>query len=493
MLNRIEHIGNRLPDPASLFVLLIVCVLLSSWWAATAKLTAIHPQTGAQVTANNLFSAATLRWLLTDMPTTFASFPPLGMVLVIMLGIGVADKSGLIAALLKSVLNKIPPWLLSAGLVFTGIMSSLAADAGYVVLIPLGGALFYAAGRPPLAGIAATFAGVSAGFSANLLLTAVDAVLAGLTQAAAHIVEPDYVVPITVNYYLMAILTPILTIVGAWLTDYIVEPRLRAANHDTAVTVDIAADSQTAAIDSVQKRGLFAALCVTVVVVLLVLYWVLPSDGVLRSAAGDLQPFYQSLIALICVLFFTAGTVYGVVTRRIHNDRDVVNMAADSMADMGHYLVLSFLAAHFIALFKASQLGLILAVQGAEILQSVGHNGVLLMLGLVLVAALINLLVGSASAKWAILAPVFVPLLMLLGYAPGWAQAAYRIGDSVTNVLTPFMPYFPLVIVFVKKYQPTAGIGTLVAMMLPYSLGFAAAATGVLLIFLVFGMPLGPG
>lgn len=488
-LNTIERIGNRLPDPATLFVILIGVVMLCSWLAAALGVGVTHPGTQEQIPAINLISADSVRRLLVEMPKTFALFPPLGVVLVVMLGIGVADKSGLITAVLKRFVSNIPHWLLSGALVFAGIMSSLAADAGYVVLIPLGAVLFLGARRHPLAGIAATFAGVSGGYTANLLLTTLDPLLASLTQVAARIIAPDYEVAVTANYFFMVALTPLLTLLGALITDRIVEPRL--GSFERAALEDVSPASTTPAPND--SKALVAALVVLAILILVIAGMALPQNGVLRDADGGYKPFYQSLIALMFLVFLIPGLIYGAMTGRIRNDRDAVKMSADSMADMGHYIVLAFLAAHFIALFSWSNLGLIFAIGGAEMLRALDFTGLPLLIAFIIVTMVINLFIGSASAKWAVMAPVFVPMLMLLGYSPELTQATYRIGDSVTNILTPLMPYFPLVIVFAKKYSPDFGIGTLAAMMLPYSIAFGVGATLLLIVWMLLGIPLGPG
>lgn len=486
-LNAIERVGNRLPEPATLFVILIALVMIAAWIAAAAGVAVAHPSTGANIAARNLFDAELLRRLLTQMPQTFADFPPLATVLVAMLGIGVADKSGLLKAVLKAFVTRAPSWLLSAAVVFVGVMSSLAFDVGYVVLIPLGAALFQAAGRHPLAGLAATFAGVSAGYTANLLLTAIDPLLAGITQAAAQVIEPDYVVSVAANYYLMIALVPALVAGGAWLTDFFVEPRLK----DLAVATP--GDSPTNEHSAGEARGLYAAGIALLACVVLIALAVVPEDALLRGDDGGLGPFYQSLVALMFLVFLVCGLAFGITAGNIRSDRDVVRMAGEAMSDLGQYIVLAFLAAHFIALFKWSNLGLITAVSGAHGLEALGFTGPVLIIVFIFVAGLINLLIGSSSAKWALIAPVFVPMMMLLGYPPELTQAAYRIGDSATNILTPLMPYFPLVIVFARKYLPSIGIGTLVATMLPYSIVFGGIGTVMLLAWVLLGLPLGPG
>ncbi|MFW5972360.1 MAG: AbgT family transporter [Bacteroidota bacterium] len=488
ILERVERVGNALPDPVTLFVIFIGMVMLSSVIVSWAGVAVTHPGTGETITANNLFSRENIQRLFVEMPETFALFPPLGMVLLVMLGIGVADKSGLISAALSSFVSSVPRSLLTAAVIFAGIMSSLAVDAGYVVVIPLGAVLFYGVGRHPLAGLAAAFAGVSAGFSANLLLTSLDPLLAGFTTPAAQMIDPAYEVPVTANYYLMIVLTPVFMFVGWAITEFVVEPYL--GKFSPAEDLEIEKQQELTAQEG---KGLRVAGLVVLVTLIGIAFLVVPQNAPLRGAAGDLGPFYSSIVALMFVAFLLPGIAFGIVTGTIKSDRDVAKMAASSMSDLGIYIVLAFAAAHFIALFNWSNLGSIVAISGADVLQRIGFTGVPLIVAFVVVSSVINMFVGSASAKWAIMAPIFVPMLMLLGYSPETTQAAYRVGDSFTNVLTPLLPYFPLVIVFAQRYDRTAGIGSIISVMLPYSIAFGIASILVLVIWILIGLPLGPG
>lgn len=483
-LDVVERWGNKLPDPVSLFLILIGFTLLISAVISLAGWGVIHPASGERIEAVNLLSGEILRRVLTEMSTIFAGFPPLGLVLTVMLGIGVAEKSGLVACALRRLLANVPNSLLSAAVVFAGIISSLAADAGYVVLIPLGALLFANAGRHPLAGLAATFAGVSAGFSANLVLTSLDPLLAGFTQSSAQLLESGYEVNAAANYYLMLTLVPLLTVGGALLTDRFVEPRMPPYSN--------APEEVSQEVNSIERRGLrLAGLTITIMLVLVALM-VVPEWGILRDEDGGLNTFYHALIALMFFLFLIPGLVFGISTGKIRSDKDAVAMTGESMSDMGMYVVLAFVAAHFIALFNWSNLGIMLAISGANLMEALGFTGIPLILVFILIVALINLFVGSASAKWAVLGPVFVPMLMLLGYSPEMAQAAYRIGDSTTNILTPLLPYFPLILVFSRRYQQNYGIGNLIALMLPYSIVFGLLMSLVLMLWMLLGLPLGP-
>ncbi|MEG0822079.1 MAG: AbgT family transporter [Burkholderiaceae bacterium] len=489
-LNGIERVGNRLPDPVTLFVLFCSGVLLLSAIGAAAGWTVIHPATGKSIAAVSLLNAAGLRRIVTEATQNFANFPPLFTVLVAMIGVGVAEASGLLSALLRRIALATPRALLTPTVVFLSVMSSIAADVGYVVLVPLAAMLFAAAGRHPLAGLAASFAGVSGGFSANLLLGTLDPLLAGITEVAARLVDPSYTVNAAANYYFMAASVFLVTGVGWWVTERIVEPQLGTWQDQRGI------DVHSAELSEREQRGLRWALIALLVFVALVAWAVIPDGAPLRDpTTGSLipSPFLNGLVSLILLGFLVPGLAFGVGAGTFKNDRDVAKSMADSISTLGYYIVLSFFAAQFIAWFNWSQLGFITAVNGASGLKSLGLGPLPLMVGIVLLSGLINLVMGSASAKWAVLAPVFVPMFMLLGVAPETSQLAYRIGDSVTNIITPLMAYFPMVVAFARRYRNDAGIGTLTAMMLPYSIAMAIAWTLFMLAWLAMGIPVGPG
>jgi aminobenzoyl-glutamate transport protein len=495
LLDGVERVGNRLPDPITLFVILIGITMIGSWLAVLAGTSATHPGTGEVIRAVNLFSGEQVQRILTQMPQTFAAFPPLGMVLLVMLGIGVAERSGLIETSLRAFVRSVPPQAITATVVFAGMMSSLAVDAGYVVLIPLGAVIFHSIGRHPLAGLAAAFAGVSGGFSANLLLTGLDPLLAGFSTPAAQILDPAYVVFPTANWYLMMALVPVFTAVGTLVTERLLEPRL--GRYEGPVET-IPESEQPAVLRPDERRGLIVAGIAVLVTAGLSALLVVPEGAPLRNPEGELlvqriAPFLSSIVALMFIFFLVPGLAYGLVTRTIRSDRDVARMTSETMGTMGAYIVLAFVAAHLVAFFSWSNLGVIGAISGAAFLEAVGFTGLPLIVAFVLVSSVLNLFIGSASAKWAIMAPVFVPMLMLLGYSPELTQAAYRIGDSFTNILTPLLPYFPLVIVFARKYDDDVGLGTIISAMLPYSIGFGIAGITTLVIWIFLGIPVGPG
>jgi aminobenzoyl-glutamate transport protein len=501
LLHYMERAGNRLPDPITLFLIMIGVVMITSVVAVIAQWTAIHPGTGAIIEPVNLFGGPQIRRTFVEMAQTFATFPPLGLVLLVMLGIGVAERSGLIKTALRAFVSAVPPGLISGAIVFAGMMSSMAVDAGYVVLIPLGAVIFYGMGRHPMVGLAAAFAGVSAGFSANLLITGLDVLLVSFTEPAAHLYNPEYTVLFTSNWYLMAALVPVFTVAGTWVTERVVEPAMGSYDPADAEEGLPAPDSEEERLTDDEQRGLAAAgwavIVTTVLAVLLVVptpWWTPP----LYEPGGTfflerIGPFLSSLVALMLFFFFIPGLVYGVVTKSIRSDADAARMTAETMSSMGAYIVLAFVAAHLVAFFSWSNLGLIVSVAGADGLQAIGFVGIPLIVAFVVVSSLMNLLIGSASAKWAIMGPIFVPMLMQLGYSPELTQAAYRIGDSVTNVLTPLLPYFPLVIIFARKYDRKVGIGTILSAMLPYSVVFFIAGILTLIAWMLLGLPLGPG
>ncbi|HEX7085730.1 MAG TPA: AbgT family transporter [Vicinamibacterales bacterium] len=486
----IERGGNALPHPATLFLLMAVAVILVSALAAASDVSAVHPGTGAVVRPVSLLSIAGLHRILTEMVGNFTGFAPLGTVLVAMLGIAVAEGSGLIGAGLKLVVYSAPRRLLTAALVFAGVMSNTGGEIGYVLLVPLAGVIFAGIGRHPVAGLAAAFAGVSGGYSANLLLGTLDPLLAGLSEEAARIIDPEYVVNPAANYYFMATSTFVITAAGTLVTERIVEPRLGTWRGEQSPT-DMATGLTPA-----ERRGLAWTAVAAVAVAGLLLWGTVPGDGFLRDPqTGSLlrSPFMSGIVALIFLIGAVLGLVYGLTAGTIRSDSDVMKAMGKSMETLGIYLVLVFFAAQFVAYFNWTNLGLILAVKGADALRAANLGTIPLVVAFVALSAFINLFMGSASAKWAIMAPVFVPMLMLLGYTPEFTQAAYRVGDSVTNIISPMMSYFALIVAFMQRYDPRAGIGTIVATMLPYSVTFFVVWTLLLIAWIVAGLPLGPG
>jgi aminobenzoyl-glutamate transport protein len=490
VLDGIERVGNRLPHPALLFAWMALAVLVLSFLAALAGISAVHPVTGETITAVNLLSGDGLRRVLSGTVGNFTGFAPLGTVLVAMLGIGVAERSGLIDALLRRLVLAAPDRALTFFVVLAGVLSSLAADSGYVVLIPLAALVFRAAGRHPLAGIAAAFAGVSAGFSANLLIGPLDAILAGLSTEAAKIIDPAYEVTAAGNWWFIIVSTFLIAITASIVTDRVTEPRLGAASDDG----DVEAPARPE--EAAESAGLRAAAIATVILLGLVLWAVVPESGVLRdpdTASVLRSPFISGIVVIIALWAAIAGIAFGRAAGTFSSGAEVIEGMERTMGTMAGYLVLMFFAAQFVAWFGWTNLGVILAITGAEGLRALDPGTLPLLLCFIVVTALINLFIGSASAKWAIMAPVFVPMLYLLGISPESTQMAYRIGDSVSNIVTPLMPYFALVVAFAQQYDRRAGIGTIIATMIPYSVALLLAWSGLLTVCVLFDLPLGPG
>ncbi|HMO80815.1 MAG TPA: AbgT family transporter [Pyrinomonadaceae bacterium] len=557
-LTLIEKVGNKLPDPAALFLILLFAVWVLSAILSTMTFAEIDPRSGQPLVVNNQLTGTAIASFLSTMVTTFTGFHPLGVVLVALLGVGVAEHTGFINAALKGLLSFTSAKLLTPMLVLVGVLSSTAADAGYVLVIPLGAVIFYSAGRHPLAGIAATFAGVSGGFSANFIPSSLDPLMSGLTQSAAQILDASRTVNPLSNWYFMSGSCLVIVIVGWFITDKIIEPRLKKV----AVDGDPDEMPKMEVLGPKEKRGLVAGLLSMAIGLGVLAAVAIPENSPLRSpkamkiteesvtalkATGipedvvkkayplinqeffsaaafetalktrlgeedakehlaafaanteavppqltaSAAPLMQAIVPFIFLFFIIPGIVYGYAAGTVKDHRDIIKGMSTAMSTMGYYIVLAFFASLFIAAFGQSNLGALLALKGASFLQWLQMPAQVTIIGIILLTSLVNLLVGSASAKWALLAPIFVPMLMSLGLSPELSQSAYRIGDSATNIITPLMPYFPLVVVFAQRYVKGTGIGTLVSLMLPYSIGFMVTWIIFLLIYWALGIPLG--
>ena len=499
-LDVVERVGNRLPDPAVLFLLLMLLVWAVSWALSGVTLEAIDPRNGSPIVVNNLLSGASFTGFMSQMVQTFVSFPPLGVVLVAMLGLGVAEHTGFISAALRSALVVTPNWLLTPAVIFVGIFSHIAVDAGYVLVIPLGGVIFYAAGRHPLAGIAAAFAGVSGGFSATVLPSSLDPLLSGLSQAAAQLTDPTVTVSPLNNYFFTTSSTALIVLVGWFLTDRVIEPRLRQVEVDG----DRAQMPTLERLTPAETRGLLMAVLAMVLAASVFVFSLLPEGSAWRAPAAEVPegsnsllvgtaPLMRSIVPLIFIFFLVPGVVYGMVAGTVKTHRDVVQGMAKAMSGMGYYIVLAFFCAQFIYAFGQSNLGALLAIEGATGLRALGLPIELTLVGMILLTAAVNLLIGSASAKWALIGAIMVPMLMELGVSPDLTQAAYRVGDSSSNIITPLMPYFPLIVVFCQRYVKSSGIGTLIALMLPFTITLLVVWTAFLLGYWALDIPLGVG
>lgn len=482
-LRLIERAGNRLPHPTLLFVWLALLLLPLTAILNASGISVEHPLSGDPLVIRSLLSADGVRYLLATLVTNFTGFAPLGTVLVAMLGIGIAERAGLLGAALSALVRRTPSPLLTPVVAFAGVLSSIAVDAGYVVLVPLAALLYARAGRSPMLGIAVAFAAVSGGFSANLFIGPVDALLAGISSEAAQILVPDREVSAAGNYWFIIASTFLVTLLVT-LTSRWVERRLPGTG---AVHAGSNNDINSAAL----RASLVCALLYCIAIAALAL----PATAPLRDPVSTSLingPFIHSLVVLVALGFACCGLVYGKVSGRFRSGADVIDAMEESMRSMAGYLVLMFFAAQFVAWFNWSGIGLLIAVKGAGALAALQLPTAATLVGVVLLTALINLMIGSASAKWALLAPMFVPMLMLAGIDPQATQAAFRVGDSSTNIITPLMPYFALVLGFARRYQPDTGVGSLLALMLPYSLVLLFGWSLFLFIWVATGWPLGP-
>jgi aminobenzoyl-glutamate transport protein len=517
ILGLIERAGNRLPDPVFIFFYLIFALMVVSVVSSLmgvsatlndkvlagmgqASLDRFGIKEDGVISAVSLLSAQNIQRLWVEMPKTFTHFHPLGYVLVVMLGAGVAERSGLFSSAMRAAVRGAPKYLLTPVVALVAMIGNHAADAAYVVLIPLAGVLYASAGRHPLAGIAAAFAGVSGGFSANIAPGQLDALLFGITQQAGEVLVPSYEANIAGNWWFIAMMTFLFMPIIWFVTDVLIEPRLGkyVPEGDAVNSVSDENEPLTAA----EQKGLGRAgiACLLVVVAWLVMTFAPGTPLIADEGAGannelvlQLRPLFQSLVAAFFILFLAAGWAYGAAAGTIKDKQDIVRMMTDSMKDLGYYLVLAFAAAHFVAMFNWSNLGLISAVHGADAIEQSGLPLPVLLALIVIFSGLINLFVGSASAKWALLAPVMVPMLMLLGVSPEGATAVYRVGDSATNIITPLMVYFPLILIFCQRWKADFGIGSLTAMMIPYSIWLMISGVLLTMAWVYLGWDLGPG
>jgi len=494
-LDWIERVGNRLPDPAFLFVILTFIIMIASAIAAQANLSVtyegVNTQTGAvetiTTTVNSLLSVEGIHYIVTNAVSNFTSFFPLGTVFTVIIGVSVAEGSGMLAVLLRRIVAKTPKTLISAMVVFLGIMSNIASSTGYIVLVPLGALIFIASRRHPIAGLAAAYAGVSGGWAANLLLGSNDPLFAGISTEAARILNPNYTVLPTDNWFFMIVSTFLVTAIGTFITDKIIEPSLPEYS--------VSAEEEVEDITHAEKRGLRYAGIAEALYLIVMLALVVPENALLRNPeTGEIlnSPFMSGIIFFMMLFFLIPGIAYGIGAGTIKKSHDITEYMTEGIKGIANFLVLIFWAAQFTALFTYSNLGTILSVNGARLLTEIGLTGLPLLLLFVIVAAAIDFVMPVDTAKWALMAPIFIPMFMQVGLTPEVTQLAYRIGDSTTNIITPLMPFFPMIIAYFQKYDEEAGIGTVVSTMLPYSIAFLIGWMILLSIWYLLGLPIGP-
>lgn len=492
-LNTVEAAGNRLPDPASLFILLAVVVVLLSCVLGTMGTSAVHPGTGKVIKVVNLLSVSGFRMMWGKAVSNFSGFAPLGMVLVCVIGAGVAEKSGFLAAFMQKVLGKAAPAIVTFVIILVGINGNVAGDAAFVVLPPVAGVIFLGMGRHPLLGVFCGFAAVAAGFCANLMLGMSDSLAYGFTEAAARMIDPNYMESPAINYYFLVVSCFVLATVGTIVTEKFMAPRFAGADLSKYEI-----DPDAAVLTPEKSKAVNKAIIAVIITLLAIFAMCVGADPILgdpktHSVMNGGSPFMRGIILTVTIVLFVPGAVYGFASGKYKNDKDMFADVSQAFKDISSYILLCFFCAQFTSYFAWSNLGAVIAIKGAGFLQAMHFTGVPLIISLIFVSCIINIFIGSASAKWAILAPVMVPMMMILGYDPAVTQVAYRIGDSITNPLSPLFYYFPLILGFARKYEKDTGMGTIIANMLPYSIAFTIAWVILLTIWVVFNLPLGPG
>ncbi|MFB4211648.1 AbgT family transporter [Shouchella sp. JSM 1781072] len=493
ILDTVERVGNKLPHPFMLFLYLAIAVIVFSGIIASFGVSFTHPGTGEETAVRSLVSAEGFMYILDSMISNFIGFTPLGLVLTMMLGIGLAQQVGLVETFIKSTILRAPTKLVTIAVVTTGIVGNIASDAAYVLIPPLGAMIFYALGRHPLAGMAAGFAGVGAGFTANFIPAGTDVLLSGISTEVVQTMEPGMIVHMTDNYYFMIVSSIMLIIICTVITERVIEPRLGKFNAKYGAKEYVEQELDT--VGPKESKALLVSLAAGFVYLVIISFFIVPESGILRGEGGSIvpSPFISNIVPILLFLFLTISIAYGIAAGVIKSTRDVPEMMAEAIKSMAGYIVLIFAAAQFIAYFDWSNIGVWIAVSGAEFLESVNMTGMGVIVAFIFLTTLLNLFIFSGSAQWALMAPVFIPLFMLLDYHPALVQLAYRIGDSSTSVITPMNPYVPMVLAFMKKYDSRAGFGTLFSIMLPYTLVILALWIVLFLIWTGFELPIGPG
>ncbi|MBD8061084.1 AbgT family transporter [Oceanitalea stevensii] len=502
LLDGVERVGNRLPEPFTLFLALFVIVAVASTAMAWAGVTVQIPGSDEVTEIRGFFTGEGLVWLTENLGANYVGFPPLVTVLPILLAVGVAEKSGMLAAAIRRLIGSAPRWALPYAVGVVGVLGSVLSDASFVVIPPLTALAFKAAGRHPVAGLIGGFAATGAGYSTNILVTSLDALFAGITQSVVGVL-PDPGAPVNPvsNWFFNIAAALILMALAGLLIDKVLEPRLTRQGVPQSEQADDedgtpSSEAVTAELTAVERRGLlWAAVAFVLTVVAVVAAVAVPGSPWRNEEGGFLpsSPLLSSIVFLVFLLFLVPGLVYGWVVGTARSVADVTTLMGRAIRDMIPFLVLAFVLGQFIALFNWSGIGSWIAVTGAEGLEAAGLTGFLAILLFVMLASSLNLFIISGSALWTLMAAVFVPMFALIGYEPAFIQAAFRVGDSATQILTPLNPYIIVLLTMLRKYEPRAGLGTIIARMLPFTVVFWVAWVAVLSVFFAFDLPLGPG
>lgn len=487
ILGTIERVGNALPHPFILFLIITGVLVAVAAILAAVGVSVKNPTSGEVVVVKSLLNKEGFEWFMTKMVSNFSSFAALGVVLAMQMAIGVAEGSGLLTTAMRRAILGVPMWLLTAAVIFLGINGSIASEASIIFIPPLAATAFWAAGKHPLAGLIAGYAAVNAGFTANVMITATDALLYPVTEATAQTIDPTYTTTAANNWYFMIVSCIVLTVVGVFVNNKIIAPRL-------GVYVGTEVDQERDA-TPIERKGLRNAGIFSLIFIALILIGLIPKNGFLRSAAGGVLdgPFINGLVGFLIVYFILVGVVYGKTVGVFKTASDIPKMMADSLNSLTSYIVLVFVIAQFIQIFSYTNLGTVIAVAAANFLKSAGFTGIPMIICIILITTLVNFFMTSGTAKWYIFAPIFVPMFMMLGYSPEFAQVVYRIGDSCTNPITPIYPYLPMIIGMASKYDKKAGMGTIISMMIPYSVAFLLSWIVMVIAWVLLNLPLGPG
>ncbi|MFH4903124.1 AbgT family transporter [Staphylococcus cohnii] len=491
-LNIVEKIGNKLPDPSILFFLMCLGLAIITWIVSLFHVTVKHPGTGNTIAIKNILSKDGISMILNDAIKNFSEFPALGLVLSVMLGVGIAERTGYFDKLMVQIVHKAPKQIIVPVIILIGIIGNAAGDAAPIVLPPLTAMVFIKLGYHPIAGLAMAYASALGGFSANVMIGMSDALLYAFTEPATKIVSDKITVNVAMNWYFIAASVAVLLPAVYWVTMRFVIPRLGSYD-DTQSNVKI--DDDNHGLTSKESKAVFWANISFITTLILLILMAIPQNSFLRNAkTGSLlndSPIINGVGLIILLIFLVPGLVYGIIMKEFNSSKDLGKMLSDSMASMGSFIVIVFFAAQLLAFLEWSNLGMIVAVKGAEVLQ--GQNGIVLILGVIFLGALINLLVGSASAKWGILAPIFIPMLVIVGFHPAFTQMLYRIGDSISNPITPMMPYLPLLLSYAQKYDKNMKLGSLLSSLMPYTIILSIVWPIFMIIWYLLGWPLGPG
>lgn len=491
ILLHVEKVGNKMPEPATMFIVLALIVVILSGICSFAGVTAIHPGTGETIKVVNLFSVGGLRRMWSSAVTNFSGFAPFGMVMVAVIGSGVAEKTGFLAVLMRHILGRAPKAMVTFAIILFSFFMHIAGDAGFVVMPPLAAIIFLGMGRHPLLGMFVGYAAVAGGLCSNFIIGLSDVLAFSFTLPAAQMIDPNYAASPTINYYFLVVSSVLLALGGTILTEKVIAPKFDSQDLSKYRTDEIIE------ITNANRKGLKAAGIATLITLGVIVLMCVGKTPILADETGSLlsakAPFMSGIIVTATLLLIIPSATYGFVSGELKNEKDLYGCIIDAFKDMCPYILLCFFCAQFTSYFSWSNLGAILAIKGSEGLAAMHVTGIPLIIGVVILSGIINLFIGSASAKWAILAPIFIPMLMLMGYDPAVTQIAYRIGDSITNPISPLFSYFPLILGFVRRYEPEAGMGTVIANMIPFSFSFAAIWLLQLIIWIVFNIPLGPG